>query len=225
MKKQKTFQHFFLAFSVIVFLITCKKEDDSNVIIDGDGNVYSSVKIGNQEWLTENLKTTRYNDGTPIPVLKQNEDWYNVNGPACCWYNNDSVGNEVYGLLYNLYAVSSPKLCPKGWHIPTENEWKELFTYLGGEKIASNKLKEPGNAHWLSVSSDVTNETGFTALPGGYRGYEGNFGSLRFFGYWWAAPFGTSDHSSTVCMSYDCGEIYWGAHIGEIGLSVRCVKN
>jgi uncharacterized protein (TIGR02145 family) len=196
------------------------------VIVDGDGNIYQSVKIGNQEWLTENLRTTKYIDGSHIANMIMPEDWQYITGPAYSWYDNDSVTNKIYGVLYNLYAANSAKLCPKGWHVATENDWNELFTFLGGESVAANKLKETGTQHWLSTSVDVTNETGFSALPGSWRDDAGYFGNIGFFGYWWAATLNSTASGNSICMSYESGQIYKAVNrSGSHGLSVRCVKN
>ena len=152
-------------FSMLVF----QTKRPPGVIRDIDGNIYHTVKIGTQTWMLENLKTTKYSDGTTIPVLRENKLWINDGIGACCYYNNDTANLKVYGLLYNALAILNPrKLAPKGWHIPSDKEWQTLIDYLGGEKVAGGKLKEKGNKHWKE-NIDATNKSGFTALPAGFR--------------------------------------------------------
>jgi len=207
-------------------LAACKKTEDNSTLTDFDGNSYKTVVIGGQTWMAENLKTTRYNDGSQIPCIRSNNAWKTAYSPAYCWYDNDSLANmNAYGALYSLYTINSSKICPAGWHIPTDAEWTGLFTYLDNETLASNKLKETGVTHWRGTSDVVTNETGFTALPGGYRAADGSFSGKTWYGYWWIANEGATDHGSAICMSYESGQIY---RVGETALnaiSVRCIKN
>jgi uncharacterized protein (TIGR02145 family) len=140
--------------------------------VDSDGYGYYSITIGTQTWLTENLKTTLYNDGTAIPNVTDSIAWEALTTGAYCNYRNrtDSALIATHGRLYNWYAVNTGKLAIKGWHIPTHDEWKTLVDFLGGENVAGGKLKETGTIHWLAPNSGATNESGFTALPSGYRG-------------------------------------------------------
>ena len=133
---------------------------------DIDGNVYHTVTIGTQIWMVENLKTTRYNDGSPIPFVTDSSSWSNLTTPGYCWYNNDTTNKNTYGALYNWFAVNTGKLAPTGWHVPTDDEWTTLTTYLGGESIAGGKLKETGTTHWRTPNAGATNEIGFTASSG-----------------------------------------------------------
>ena len=203
----------------------CKKEGDPGIIHDAGGNTYKSIIIGTQTWMAENLKATKYNDGSAIPNIRDSVKWASSYSPAYCWYRNDSTSNNSYGALYNLFAVNSKKLCPTGWHVPTDTEWATLFDFLGGEPVAANKLKEPGTTHWRSSYNEVTNESGFTALPGGLRGLDGSFLSRTWYGYWWIAPYGAPDTGYTVCMSYEGGQIYPENFYERIACSVRCIKN
>ena len=119
-------------------------------VTDDDGNVYHSVTIGTQVWMVENLKTTKYNDGTSIPLVTDATDWHNLLTPGYCWNNNDEATYKAtYGALYNWYTVNTGNLCPTGWHVPGDAEWTTLTTYLGGEDVAGGKLKEVGITHWL----------------------------------------------------------------------------
>lgn len=136
-------------------------------VTEMDGNVYQTVKIGTQIWTRENLKTTKYKDGTAIPLATDNTAWSNLTTPGYCWYNNDASANKnVYGGLYNWYTVSTNNLCPSGWHVSTDLDWTTISNYLGGGFDAAVKLKETGTDHWSAPNAGVTNETGFTARPG-----------------------------------------------------------
>jgi len=141
-------------------------------VTDNDGNSYHVVKIGNQTWMTENLKTTKYNDGSSIPFIADGYQWIGSVEGGYSWYNNDQSNKNIYGALYNWFAVTTGKLAPKGWHIPSKTEINTLAINLGGYSVAGSKLKEYGNLHWYSENKDATNFSGFTALPGGYRSSE-----------------------------------------------------
>jgi uncharacterized protein (TIGR02145 family) len=168
---------------IMILTNSCEKFSDDEPITDIEGNIYETVKIYRQVWMTENLKVTKFNDGTSITLVPDSATWMDLETPAYCWYNNDSTSyKEPYGALYNFYAVNTGKLCPTGWHVPTEEEWYTLiskldakhepFNYFGITSFtAGGKLKEAGTTHWYSTNQGATNETGFTALPGGSRSY------------------------------------------------------
>src|SRR5664279_529577 len=138
------------------------KKGDDNKIKDGDGNVYSSVTIGTQVWLTANLKTTSYNDGKSIPLVTDSIAWLNLSTPAYCWYrNNEIYFNFNYGALYNWYVINTGKICPVGWHVPLDADWATLVSFLGGDPNAAYKLKETGSVHWTVGTMGGTNESGF----------------------------------------------------------------
>lgn len=207
----------------------CQKEDDddaSGAITDKDGNVYTSVIIGTQEWMAENLKTTKYNDGTDIPLVTDDYEWGDLTTDAYCWYNNDAATYKTpYGALYNWYAVNTGKLCPTGWHIPTDEEWTELTDYLGGTSVAGGKLKESGTTHWNSPNTGATNETGFTALPSGYRNYGGTYDDIVNYGYWWSSQEFSTTEAYYRDMSYNDISIYRGNDYKLYGFSVRCLRD
>jgi uncharacterized protein (TIGR02145 family) len=147
-----------------------------NSIIDFDGNSYKVVKIGSQIWMAENLKTTSYNDGTPIPNVTDAGDWIGLTSGAYTYYNNDAATyKNPYGAIYNGYAVQMGSLCPDGWHIPSEDEWIQLANFVGGEAIAGGQLKEAGTDHWAPPNTGATNNFGFTAVPSGHRWTDGRF--------------------------------------------------
>ena len=188
-------------------------------LLDIEGNEYKTIQIGNQTWMAENLRTTKYNDGSSIPEVNDNISWLNLTTAAYCWYDNDISRKDIYGALYNWHTVTSGNLCPAGWHVPKNEEWTVLTAYLGGESVAGGKLKETGTAHW-NPNTDATNESGFTALPGGMRGNGGVFFDLGYYGgYWWSA---TENWSRTIyCRSTEINSHF---DLNTTGFSVRCVK-
>ncbi|MCB9001260.1 MAG: fibrobacter succinogenes major paralogous domain-containing protein [Bacteroidales bacterium] len=173
--------------NVTIYSKQTKITTTNGTVTDIDGNTYITVTIGNQVWMAENLKTTHYNDGTAIPNVTDGNEWAALTTGAYCWYSNATAYKDTYGALYNWYAVNTGKLAPTGWHVATDAEWTTLTTYLGGESVAGGKLKETDTTHWASPNTGATNETGFTALPGGYRGRGGAFGGIGGYGYWWSA--------------------------------------
>jgi uncharacterized protein (TIGR02145 family) len=196
---------------------------------DEDNNLYSIVEISTQVWMAENLKTTLYNDGTSIPLVIDNTEWRNLTTPGYCWYNNDENSHkQYYGALYNWYAVNTGKLCPAGWHVPTDAEWIILITYLGGESVAGGKLKENTTWWWQPPNAGATNETGFTALPGGYRPDDngGIFIYIGIGGSWWCSTEISSwAHSLTIYDSSGGVEYYQSGSPKGWGLSIRCMKD
>jgi uncharacterized protein (TIGR02145 family) len=237
MKKNLVVLCYFLFLSGLVLILTnsCKKDDEtpSNTVKDIKGNVYKTVIIGTQTWMAENLRTTKYNDDIAIPLVADESDWGELTTPGYCWYNNDETANKAtYGALYNWYAVDtasndSKDVCPKGWHVPTDAECTVLTDYLGGAEVAGGKLKEVGFTHWSSPNTDATNESGFTALPGGGRGYDGVFMFSGDAGCWWS-----STELSTIAliryMTYDSSNVGRFRIYDDVkrnGYSVRCLKN
>jgi len=195
-------------------------------LTDINGNVYNTVTIGTQMWMKENLKATKYNDGTDIPLVTDNDTWLHTNDPGYAWYNYDEdTYGEVYGAMYNWYAVNTGKLCPDGWHVPTDAEWTSLTDFLGGEAIAGGKLKEAGTEHWLIPNVDATNETGFTALPGGYLNNGGNFYSIGARGSWYTSSNKDEIYVWRRDVQSNHGEVDRWDNNKNFGLSVRCIKN
>ena len=198
----------------------------AQTITDIDSNSYDTVQIGKQVWLKENLKTTHYSNGDIIPIITDDNSWGSNSSGAYCWYNNDTANRNQYGALYNWYAAAdSRNVCPVGWHVPTNGEWEELSNYLGGDNFAGGNLKEIGTVHWLSPNTGATNETGFTALPGGFRAYWGGFFSIAEWGKWWSSAKHDADsawYQSMNNTSTYAGENYY---LLNDGFSVRCLKN
>jgi uncharacterized protein (TIGR02145 family) len=204
-----------------------KTKWDNSSISDYDGNVYSTVQIGEQIWMAENLKTTRFNDGSVIPLVTDNTAWSILTSSAYCWYNNnEATYKNPYGALYTWYAVKTNKLCPAGWSIPTDAEWTTLTSYLGGEDEAGGQLKETGYTHWNSPNTGATNETYFTALPGGHRyRLNGTFYDINRYGYWWSS---SEDETQTAWgrnIYYDASNVYRDYYFKNEGFSVRCIKD
>ena len=214
-----------ILFVAISFCFGFNKLQAQNVK-DVDGNVYKTVTVGTQVWMAENLKTTKFNDGTAIPMIVEDQAWGTLTTPALCWYNKDAIaGKSTYGALYNWYTVSTNKLCPKGWHVSTDAEWTALTTSLGGETVAGGKLREKGTTHWEKPNDGATNGSGFTTLPGGYRNNHGAFANIGFFGFWWSA----TEYVPTAawCRTMGCvgSEVLRIYSIKKNGYSVRCIKD
>lgn len=197
---------------------------------DADSKNYRVVQIGNQVWMAENLKTTRYNDGSPIPNETDNSAWQHLSTPAFAWLNNDSATyHKTYGVLYNGFAVGTGKLAPKGWHVPSDDEWDTLVTYLGGPGVAGGKLKESGTAHWLSPNAGANNEVGFTALPGSEHEGAGmpGFGLIGRSAWWWSSTQNGNNNNSAgfIGVGSDYESIFKSNLIKSMGFSVRCIKD
>ncbi len=198
-------------------------KDSSNIdnpaAIDADGNGYSSVTIGRQIWLAENLKTTKYLNGDPILSNLRGSDWTNTASGAY------QISSNIYGNLYNVYAVEDGRqICPAGWHVPSVSEWDELIIYLGGEENAGGRMKESGTSHWLDPNAGATNGSGFTALPAGFVSIYGDTISIGSNTAWWSSS-GENEWYWTVQCSFAGKEAVRTQWNIEDGLSVRCVKD
>jgi uncharacterized protein (TIGR02145 family) len=204
---------------------SCKKEKDE--VTDADGYIYKTVTIGTQIWMAENLKTTKYNDGAAIPNVTSGTTWAGLTTGAYCWYLNDETAfKNTYGALYNWYAVNTGKLCPTGWHVPSYDEWGVLDSAAGYGQVAGGNLKETGEIHWMTPNNGATNETGFTALPGGFRYHDGTFDWMGYHSFWWTA----TEYNSTIAL--DAFIVNYDNYLGfsfsdkkECGMSVRCIKD
>jgi uncharacterized protein (TIGR02145 family) len=195
-----------------------------------DGYTYSSIVLGNgQEWMAENLKTTIYSNGDAIPNVTDATIWSTLSTPAWCMQQNDQTLENTYGKLYNWYVVTdSRNVCPAGWHLPTHQEWSYLFNYLGGESVAGGKMKTTGTQIWWSPNGGASNESGFSALPGGYRrDTDGEFHGIPGDGTWWSSNEGPSSNVWSSTIGYAGGEVFrgWYSHDPKYGFSIRCLKN
>jgi uncharacterized protein (TIGR02145 family) len=213
----------------LMLLSNCRKDNNTtgiqNTIIDIDSNVYKTIIIGTQLWMAEDLKTTKYNDGTPIPNVTDNAAWSKLTIGAYCWYNNDTSNKTTYGALYNWYAINTGKLCPKGWHVPTVLEWNTLINYLGSDSVAGGKLKEIDTLHWLSPNLGATNRTGFTALPGGCRNYKGEFVTIGLYACLWSSIEKDNLNAFYKIILFYNSAIENYSYNKTCGFSVRCIKD
>ena len=216
-----------LILSIVIFsfiICSCKKDNPT----DPEPVKYESVTIGSQIWMLKNLDVDHYRNGDPIPEVKDSATWVNLSSGAWCYYNNDPAMGAIYGKLYNWFAVNDPRgLAPVGWHVPADSDWTTLTTYIGGVNIAGDKLKENGTSHWPSPNF-ASNETGFSALPGGQRilGYYGlGFFNIGDVASWWTTT--QAGTSSAWCELLVSSASYSGKNYYSrvCGNSVRCIKD
>jgi uncharacterized protein (TIGR02145 family) len=219
---------YIIIFGVLMILaVSCNKIDKPPAAVnDIEGNFYKTVEIDDQIWMAENLKTTRYNDGTEIQLIENEDEWRTLETSGFCWYdNNESEFKETYGALYNGYAVVTGKLCPAGWHVPDIEEWQHLITFLGDTVNAGGELKETGTAHWHSPNKYADNSSGFTALAAGLRYHEGSFSSILFYtGFWTSSETETFDQWY-IGLYYGNPNVKISHRPKKFGFSVRCIKD
>ncbi len=220
--------------SILPILVQCRR-DENNALKDIDGNIYSTALIGDYWWMTENLKSTRFNDGSEIPCIKDQEVWLRSYSSAYYYYQNNLNYADTLGFLYNWYAVNSGKLCPAGWRVPSDDEWKQI------EGIADTRY-EPNDSIWNKLGLrgfdagqrlksaegwrkgvTGTDDLGFSALPGGER-------LTRFFaggssGFWWTSTEASESSSFYRSMIYSFEQVARDTHPKRMGFSVRCIKN
>ena len=220
--------------------VSIKLTNTGNTLTDYEGNTYKTVVIGNQEWMSENLKVTSYNDGTPIALETDNENWNDLNTGAYCWYNNNSENADMYGALYNWYAVETDKLCPEGWHVPTDSEWKELEIFLGMTTLEADNHGQRGTNEGsiLASNSDLWLEgnlindkefgiSGFNAFPAGRRGAT-DFDYLEEGGFFWSNTLEIDTQGELAwyrMLFYNTAKVDRQRSVKESGFSVRCVKD
>lgn len=222
--------------------ITFVVEGETGTVTDIDGNVYKTVKIGEQWWMAENLKVTHYRNGDAIPNVTDNNQWDFINTGAWCAWNNDDGNIETYGLLYNWYAVhDSRNIAPEGWHVPTDEEWKELEMHLGmsrseadddgwrgtdeGGKLKATGTIEVGDGLWYDPNEGATNESGFAAVPGGYRDFVGNFSNVGYDANFWSATEHSSNYAWSRILRYINSAVYRNNTNRHYGFSVRLVRD
>jgi len=232
----------FFAFLLSACLVSA--DDNTSSVIDIDGNVYTTVKIGNQVWTVENLRTTKYNDGTPIPLVTDNTAWGKLTTPGYCYYDNTTHADSIkkYGALYNWYAVDTKKLAPKGWHVPTDAEWTILENYLiangynwDGTKTENKIAKSmAAKADWKTgvdagtIGNDLTknNRSGFSALPAGFRVDDGVFDHMGITALWWSATEFDASIAYYRYLDYSLGDL--GRDLFSLksgGSSVRLLRD
>jgi uncharacterized protein (TIGR02145 family) len=264
---KQLFNLIFLFGVISVFGVSCSDDDDNNpggggggsgtgvctggpsTVTDVDSNVYNVVTIGNQCWMKENLKTTKYRNGNPIPTNLSNTTWQNTTSGACAinsdlFNNNTTTNNSIYGKLYNWYAVADPReLCPVGWHVPSDAEWNELVKFLdpGADTSFANGLQstiaggmlkatgtlQAGTGLWQNPNTGATNSSGFTGLPGGGRSLDGSNFYISGIGWWWSSTQNPilSGMSFYSALYPSFGNVYKSAYDKSGGLSVRCVRD
>jgi len=223
---------------------------DQGTVTDFDGNVYNWTRIGEQRWMIENIKSTHYSDGEEIPFVESAYGWENLSDTdkGYSYFENSSSNNDVYGALYNWAAVmngenSSDSLpskvqgvCPTGWHVPSDAEWKKLEIFVGMDSVNTynigwrgfnqgGKLKEEGTEHWDNPNTGATNLVDFTALPGGYRVYYGTYNELCFGAYFWSATEFNSAQSWKRYFHADSQKIGRKMELKNSGFSVRCIQD
>lgn len=223
----------------------CNSNIQFGSITDIDGNTYNTIVIGTQElingesiigseeWMAENLRTTKYCNGDPIPNVTDNAQWGGLTTGAWAHYDNDSQYEIPYGKLYNLYAVDDVRnICPCGWHVPSDADFRRLRNYLelglNNHNTAGGKMKSTGTQYWQSPNTDATNESGFSGLPGGYRNGLGEFSQIGYFGRWWSSREEENPYTSKRnTLSYTWGGFQVGDQdlIHTFGLAVRCIKD
>ena len=250
----------FLAIAAIMVFISCNPDDEATntsggsgnsvgppdetsewlnpnlnygSVSDQDGNTYATIQIGTQEWMAENLRTTKYANGDPIPNVTDANQWSNLTTGAWVHYNNDSQYEIPYGKLYNWYTVADPRnVCPTGWHVPTDAEWTVLIDYLGGESVAGGKMKTTGNLEaatglWQSPNAEATNSSGFSGAPGGmifpyaWEDYY-NFGGG---GYWLSSSDPGESNARTRFLSNLNGGAFMSVGSKQGGSSIRCLRD
>ena len=226
------------ALLISVFACGALLAQSNATVTDRDGNVYQTIKTGDQVWMTENLKTTTFNDGTPIPHITENTEWVSLSTPGYCVQQNDPGKKDTYGVLYNWYAVKTGKLCPKGWHVATEKDWQKLEIALGmsaddagsdtwrgiqGGQLAGHTEMWVNGA--LKSAADF-GDSGFHGLPAGNRlADNGLFGNLGTNAYWWSASEHDANSAWGRMLHYGTTTIIKSAFDKQYGFSVRCVQD
>lgn len=247
MKPNKNYLYILIISSLLISINSCKKDENNpnnnnnnngNSIVfnpnltygtmsDIDGNVYKTIQIGNQVWMAQNLNVTHYRNGDPVSLYTDAAAWEALHAEGYSNYNNDTAVSKIYGRLYNFYAVYEPReLAPEGWHIPTIQEWEEMFDFCGGYwDTTAQALRETGTLHW-SNTEPGNNRTGFTALGGGLRGWDGYFTGLRTWGNYWSST-DANDYYDMDAYSFDISDnLGWnGGADKRNAMSVRCVKD
>ncbi len=242
MFKIKIYNLPFLLVTIIILSISCGdngtvNQSSSSTVTDIDGNVYHIVTIGSQVWMSENLKVTHYRNGDVIPNVTDSAIWRDLTTGAYCNYNNDINNFTAYGCLYNWYALTdSRSIAPDGWHVATDEEWKQLGMYLGMSQVEADsvgyrgtdvggKLKDTGTTHWSSPNVGATNESGFAALPSGSRTGRGHFASINDYTYFWSSSEYYVVGAWYRLLGFSNSDFYRDKFDKGRGHSVRCVKD
>ena len=199
----------------------------AQTVTDVDGNTYNTISIGNQIWLTENLKVTKYNDQEPISLVLDDASWSTQTEPAYCYYLGDIANANIYGNLYNWHVINNAKnVCPSGYYVPSIADWEELITFVGGNAVAGGKLKEMGLEHWSDPNTGADNSSSFTLLPSGWRANNnGLYENLSYMAYVWSSTSIDAQSSSIILVGYDSPACYTSDSHILTGLPIRCLKD
>jgi len=216
-------------------VIFYKEVSGVNTVIDIDENIYNTVVIGSQTWMVENLRTTKYNDGEEIANITDANEWRLLPTSAFRWYNNDEYAyKNSYGALYNWYTVDTDKLCPSGWHVPSDEEWQILEKTLGMSASEANSLGNRGTTEGKVLKATTgweyngngTDNYGFSALGGSCCGHDtGNFNDVGVLGFWWSSTGNSSDEAYIRILQYNENTVVRATYNRSYGLSVRCIKD
>jgi uncharacterized protein (TIGR02145 family) len=204
---------------------------NSSIVNDTEGNAYSTIQLGNQVWMQENLKATRFRNGDPIPLITSTNEWINLFSPGISYFNNDPLNVATYGVLYNWYTVNDPRgICPTGWHVPSNAEWLELSNYLGASTVTGGLLKTTGTlsdslGFWNAPNTGATNRSGFSAQPAGSRSFTGSFIDLSSKSLWWTTTEDVNIGSLHWYILNNSAVFFNDRESKRAGLSVRCVKD
>ena len=214
-----------LLFAIVISSSIAYCQDTNETVTDFDGNIYNTIKIGNQIWMVENLKTTKYNSGVPIQKLLDAEKWQYDNSSAYAWYNDDDSNKDVYGALYNWAVVKKGNLAPKGWHIPSIEEWQELIDFLGGEKNAGGKLKEIGTDFWDSPNKGADNSSGFKSVATGCKSKSGNYQFVGNRTIFWTSTESNLLQAKSITLIFNSPKAVTISYSKNYGFAIRCIKD
>lgn len=215
---------------VLLLFASCGSDDDGggwncgDTITDADGNVYATVKIGEQCWTVSNLNTSKLNDGTSIPNVTVQDDWFDLTTPGWSYYNNDAALGSVHGKLYNWYAIETAKLCPEGWHVPSISEWSVLVSELGGASVAGEAMKSISG--WDNSPENATNSSGFSLMPSGNRDTWSSFLGIGVNAWMYSSSENVDDPTKVELLHVGVGpEASVMMTVKRDGLPCRCVKD
>jgi len=201
-----------------------------DTITDIDGNIYAVVEIGDQTWMAENLKTSKYRNGNPIPNVPDTQEWFDMTSGAYCYFNNDQSNSLVYGKLYNWFALMDERgICPEGWEPPNIDDWMELIQFAGGMEVAGLNLKHKGFDFWEESSGFIAfpggkDSFGFAALPGGYRTPNIFHGIKQFCAFWTSTEQHDGHMPNYILMNSGMNRAFVNMMFKSKGSSVRCIR-
>lgn len=213
---------------IVVYRMQPEAEKKKVLTPDLDLKIAKNVVIGKQVWMTANLNVDHYRNGDPIPEVHDPKEWTGLHTGAWCYYNNDPANGAAYGKLYNWYAVNDQRgLAPEGWHVPSDTEWEALVQCLGGSAVAGGKMKERRTTHWNSPNTGATNESGFSALPGGDRyNFNGNYSDMGDYANFWSSTESSNNFAWSRLLIYGFSGVGRANRSSKrLGFSVRCIKD